>query len=269
MLDITIGQYYPGKSVLHQADPRTKLIAVIVYIVVLFSFGSGWGIIPSMLFLFMGYALAKIPVKLVFKSIKPMLPIIIFTAVLNLFFVEGTPIFSLGFISISEEGVIFAIRMVLRFICLIAATSLLTYTTTPIALTDAIEMLLGPLKKIHVPVHELAMMMTIALRFIPLLVDETNKIMNAQKARGADLETGGIIQRSKAMIPILVPLFVSAFRRAEELAMAMECRCYHGDEGRTRMKVLKMTSADLFVWMGMALFIAVTYFVSTLSITVF
>lgn len=269
MLDITIGQYYPGKSILHQADPRTKLLAVIVYIVVLFSFGGGLGVIPSILFLVLGYGLAKIPLSMVFRSLKPMLPVILFTAILNLFFVEGTPLVTLGFLSISREGVIYAIRMVLRFICLIAATSLLTYTTTPIALTDAIEILLGPLKKIKVPVHELAMMMTIALRFIPLLVDETNKIMNAQKARGADMESGNIIQRAKAMIPILVPLFVSAFRRAEELAMAMECRCYHGDEGRTRMKVLKMGSADISIWVALIVFCVIAYFANGFGVMLF
>lgn len=266
MLDITIGQYYPGNSMLYRTDPRTKLIVVIVYIIVLFVWGSGWGVIPCIVFLFLGYAFAKIPVKLVFKSLKPMLPIIIFTAILNIFFVEGDPIFTLGFISISMEGIVYAIRMVLRFACLIAATSLLTYTTTPIALTDAIEILLGPLKKIKVPVHELAMMMTIALRFIPLLVDETNKIMNAQKARGADMESGNIIQRAKATIPILIPLFVSAFRRAEELAMAMECRCYHGDEGRTRMKVLRMGKADAIMWIWMAVFCALAYFANTIPL---
>ncbi|MBQ7875470.1 MAG: energy-coupling factor transporter transmembrane protein EcfT [Oscillospiraceae bacterium] len=242
--DITFGQYFPGDSVIHKLDPRMKLILVIAYIIMLF---VADGLLPllvgaGMVVLF--YALSKLPWKLIIKCIKPILPIVIFTAVLNIFFVEGDPIFEWGFISISGKGVLTAVLMCIRIICLIAGSSLLTYTTTPIALTDGLERLMKPLQKIKVPVHELSMMMTIALRFIPTLIDETQKIMSAQKARGADMESGNIIQRAKALIPILIPLFVSAFRRADELALAMECRCYHGGEGRTRMKQLKLTAKD-------------------------
>ena len=242
--DITFGQYFPGDSVIHKLDPRMKLILVIAYIIMLF---VADGLLPllvgaGMVVLF--YALSKLPWKLIIKCIKPILPIVIFTAVLNIFFVEGDPIFEWGFISISGKCVLTAVLMCIRIICLIAGSSLLTYTTTPIALTDGLERLMKPLQKIKVPVHELSMMMTIALRFIPTLIDETQKIMSAQKARGADMESGNIIQRAKALIPILIPLFVSAFRRADELALAMECRCYHGGEGRTRMKQLKLTAKD-------------------------
>ena len=183
------------------------------------------------------------------------MPIIIFTAVLNVFFVEGEPLFEWKFISISEKGVLTAVLMCIRIICLIAGSSLLTYTTTPIELTDGLERLMKPLQKIKVPVHELSMMMTIALRFIPTLIDETQKIMAAQKARGADMESGNVIEKAKALIPILIPLFVSAFRRADELALAMECRCYHGGEGRTRMKQLKLSGKDF----GAALFVAIGF----------
>ena len=178
------------------------------------------------------------------KSIKPIIPIIIFTTVLNLFFLDGVTLFKIGFIKITYEGLKTSGFMIVRIIALIMGTSLLTYTTSPITLTDAIERLMSPLAKIHLPVHELAMMMTIALRFIPTLIEETDKIMSAQKARGADMESGNLMQRAKALTPILIPLFVSAFRRAEELALAMECRCYHGGDGRTRLKELKSTSAD-------------------------
>ena len=192
------------------------------------------------------------------------MPIIIFTAVLNVFFVEGEPLFEWKFISISEKGVLTAVLMCIRIICLIAGSSLLTYTTTPIALTDGLERLMKPLQKIKVPVHELSMMMTIALRFIPTLIDETQKIMAAQKARGADMESGNVIEKAKALIPILIPLFVSAFRRADELALAMECRCYHGGEGRTRMKQLKLSGKDfgaaLFVALGFAAIILMNMF---------
>ena len=243
--DITFGQYFPGESIIHRLDPRMKLVLIIAYIVLLFVadglfsllIGAGMGVIF--------YALSKLPWKLVIKCIKPIMPIIIFTAVLNVFFVEGEPIFEWKFISISEKGVLTAVLMCIRIICLIAGSSLLTYTTTPIALTDGLERLMKPLQKIKVPVHELSMMMTIALRFIPTLIDETQKIMAAQKARGADLESGNVIEKAKALIPILIPLFVSAFRRADELALAMECRCYHGGEGRTRLKQLKITGTDI------------------------
>ena len=242
--DITFGQYFPGDSIIHRLDPRMKLILIVAYIVLLFVADGLFSLLIGVGLGIMFYALSKLPWKLVIKCIKPILPIIIFTAVLNVFFVEGDPIFEFWFISISGKGVLTAVLMCTRVICLIAGSSLLTYTTTPIALTDGLERLLKPLEKIKVPVHELSMMMTIALRFIPTLIDETQKIIAAQKARGADMESGNIIQRAKALIPILIPLFISAFRRADELALAMECRCYHGGEGRTRMKQLKLTAKD-------------------------
>ena len=245
--DITIGQHFPGNSVLHRCDPRLKIVATIAYIVVLFVASNPLGIALALALLAALYRMAKIPLRLILKSLKPIVPIILFTAVLNLFFLtgEGEPLFHWWVFTVYAEGVRYAVLMAVRVIALIAGTSLLTYTTSPIVLTDAIESLLRPLGKMHFPVHELAMMMTIALRFIPTLIDETEKIMNAQKARGAMLDTGKFTDRVKAMIPILIPLFISAFRRADELALAMECRCYHGGEGRTRLKVLKFTREDL------------------------
>lgn len=242
--DITIGQYFPGSSVLHQLDPRMKIIMTMCYITALFLTNNMAGLLLCAAVGLAGYLISGIPLVLVKNSLKPVVPIILFTAVLNMIFVEGTPIFELWVIRVTREGVLLAVLMVVRIICLIAGTSLLTYTTSPIALTDGIERLLSPLKKMRVPVHELAMMMTIALRFIPTLIEETDKIMSAQKARGADMESGGLIDRAKALIPILIPLFVSSFRRADELALAMECRCYHGDEGRTRMKQLQYAARD-------------------------
>lgn len=244
--DITIGQHFPGSSILHRCDPRLKLVGTIAYIVVLFVAANPVGIALSIALLALLYSVAKIPFKMILKSLKPIVPVIIFTAVLNLFFLTGeTPLFHWWIFTIYPEGVRYAILMAVRVMALIAGTSLLTYTTSPIVLTDAIENLLRPLGRLHFPVHELAMMMTIALRFIPTLIDETEKIMNAQKARGAMLDTGSFMQRVKALVPILIPLFLSAFRRADELAMAMECRCYHGGEGRTRLKVLKFGREDV------------------------
>ena len=244
--DITIGQHFPGNSILHRCDPRLKLVGTIAYIVVLFVAANPVGIALSIALLALLYSVAKIPFKMILKSLKPIVPVIIFTAVLNLFFLTGeTPLFQWWIFTIYPEGVRYAILMAVRVMALIAGTSLLTYTTSPIVLTDAIENLLRPLGKLHFPVHELAMMMTIALRFIPTLIDETEKIMNAQKARGAMLDTGSFMQRVKALVPILIPLFLSAFRRADELAMAMECRCYHGGEGRTRLKVLQFGKEDV------------------------
>lgn len=252
--DITIGQYFPGNSVIHRLDSRVKLVLDILYLVILFTAQSYTGLLLGMLFMVMCYMLARIKLVMILKSVKPILPLMIFTGILNLFFVKGeTPLFKWEFIEIYPEGVNTALFMLIRVITLIVGMSLLTYTTSPIMLTDAIERLLSPLKKIHVPVHELSMMMTIALRFIPTLVEETDKIMSAQKARGADFETGNLIQRAKALLPLLVPLFVSAFRRADELAVAMECRCYHGGEGRTALRVLHMHSAD---WVALLLFAA-------------
>ena len=251
--DITIGQYFPGKSFIHRLDPRVKIILTMVYIVMLFLVQGVAGFILSLGLLLAVYLIAHIPLKMIFKGLKPVLPLILFTSVLNIFFVSGHVLWQWWVFTISWEGIRLALFMSIRILALIAGSSLLTYTTSPIALTDGIERLLGPLKHLHFPVHELAMMMTIALRFIPTLLEETNKIMSAQKARGADMESGGLIQRAKALIPILVPLFVSAIRRAEELALAMECRCYHGGEGRTRMRQLHMGGRD---WVAMGVMAA-------------
>ncbi len=255
--DITIGQYFPGKSPIHRMDSRMKIVLTLVFIVMLFVADSMWGLLVGIGFTAFTYAVSKIPAKMILKSLKPIVPIIIFTAILNLFFIRtGNVLLHAGFVKITDNGVNTAVFMIVRIICLIVGTSLLTYTTSPIDLTDAIERLLSPLKKIKVPVHELAMMMTIALRFIPTLIEETDKIMSAQKARGADMETGSLVQRAKALIPVLIPLFVSSFRRAEELALAMECRCYHGGEGRTRMKQLKTSAVDYLALAVTAAFFA-------------
>ena len=244
--DITLGQFFPGNSVIHRLDPRTKLIVLIVYIVALF-LAQSW-ISYGLLFLFLAVAIkvSTIPLKTIVRGLKPLVMILIFTGVLNLFFTkEGPTLVSFWGLSITLGGVQRALLMMARILMLITCTFLLTYTTSPIALTDGLESLMGPLKKIKVPVHELSMMMCIALRFIPTLIEETDKIMNAQKARGADFENGSLMDRAKALIPILVPLFVSAFRRADELATAMECRCYQGGEGRTKMKLLRYHRNDL------------------------
>ena len=244
--DITLGQYFPGKSPVHLLDPRCKLIMLVIYIVALFT-ASGpvsYGLLLA--FLLITVKISTIPPKSILKGMKPLIMILVFTGVLNLFFTtgEGKPLVDFWIITIYKEGLVRAVFMVLRILMLISCTFLLTYTTSPIALTDGLEALMNPLKKIKVPVHELAMMMCIALRFIPTLIEETDKIMNAQKARGADFESGSIMDRAKALIPILVPLFISAFRRADELATAMECRCYQGGEGRTKMKLLRYTLWD-------------------------
>ena len=254
--DITIGQFFPGNSFVHKMDPRMKIIATLLYIIMLFVAKHPLSLIVGIALLVLLYRVANIPLKMVTKSLKPVIPVILFTSILNIFFVTGEVLVKFFFISITKEGLILAILMSLRIVCLIAGSSLLTYTTSPIELTDAIERLLNPLKKLKVPVHELSMMMTIALRFIPTLIEETDKIINAQKARGADMESGGMMQRAKALIPILIPLFVSSFRRADELAMAMECRCYRGGDGRTRMKQLKYSSRDWVALVVMLLGIA-------------
>lgn len=244
--DITIGQYFPGKSVVHKLDPRFKIIITGIFIAMLFSADSFIAMAVGIVFLIVSFLLSKIPLKLMLKSIKPIVPIIIFTSVLNIFFLDGVVLFKIGFLKVTQEGLRTSAFMIVRIIALIMGSSLLTYTTSPITLTDAIERLLSPLKKIKLPVHELAMMMTIALRFIPTLIEETDKIMSAQKARGADMESGSLLQRAKALTPILIPLFVSAFRRAEELAVAMECRCYQGGDGRTRLRQLHSSGGDYF-----------------------
>ncbi len=244
--DITIGQYFPGKSVIHKMDSRVKLLLDLVYLVMLFVAQSFTGVILGLLFMVICYIVSGIKLKMIIKSIKPILPLMIFTAILNMLFIGGEePLFQWWIISIYPEGIRTACFMLLRIISLIVGMSLLTYTTSPIMLTDAIERLLSPLKKVRFPVHELSMMMTIALRFIPTLIEETDKIMSAQKARGAEIDSGGVIKRAKSLVPILIPLFVSAFKRANELATAMECRCYKGGEGRTRMRQLKIAPRDI------------------------
>ncbi|NBH76865.1 energy-coupling factor transporter transmembrane protein EcfT [Clostridiaceae bacterium] len=242
--DVTIGQFFPGKSPIHRMDPRVKIVLVMALIVALFLADGVVSYALMIGFLLAVIRISKIPARMVVKGLKPILFIISFTAVLNLFYTPGDYIWQFGFLHISKQGIFVAVKMVLRIMLLIIGTSMLTYTTSPIQLTDGLERLLSPLKKLHAPVHELSMMMSIALRFIPTLIEETEKIISAQKARGADFESGNLIQRAKAMIPILVPLFISAFRRADELAVAMECRLYRGDVGRTRMKQLKVSGVD-------------------------
>ena len=257
--DITLGQYFPGKSVVHCLDPRTKLILLVMYIIALFTAASWVSYAVTFAFLALVIAMSKIPVKAIVRGMKPLVLILVFTGILNLFFTEGeTVLVSFWTVKITLEGLVRAIFMVVRILMLISATFLLTYTTSPISLTDGLEALLGPLKKIRVPVHELSMMMCIALRFIPTLIEETDKIMAAQKARGADFESGKLMERVKALVPILVPLFISAFRRADELATAMECRCYQGGEGRTKMKLLRYQRWDLTAFfVGILLLVAV------------
>lgn len=248
--DITLGQYFPGNSPIHILDPRTKLIMLVVYIVALF-LAQSW-LTYGILFLFLAVIIkvSAIPVKSIVRGMKPLVMILVFTGVLNLFFTqEGKVLVDFWVITITSGGLLRAIFMISRILMLITCTFLLTYTTSPISLTDGLEALMAPLKKVKVPVHELSMMMCIALRFIPTLIEETDKIMCAQKARGADFETGSIVERAKALIPILVPLFIGAFRRADELATAMECRCYQGGEGRTKMKLLRYHRND-FVAFG-------------------
>ncbi len=255
LTDITIGQYFPGNSLLHRLDPRMKLVLTLLFIVLVFLPRNWWGILLVLLFLAVVVALSRLPVKLVWRSVKPVLVLVTFTAVLNVLYVHtGTTLFQWRFIHVTTGGLQNAAFIALRILCLITGSSMLTYTTTPTALTDAIERLLSPLRLIKVNPHELAMMMTIALRFIPTLMEETDKIMSAQKARGADMESGGLLQRIRALVPILIPLFVSSFRRAYDLAMAMECRCYQGGEGRTRMKQLHTAPRD---WVALAVYLLV------------
>ena len=254
--DITLGQYFPGQSVIHRLDPRTKLTMLVVYIVALF-LAEGW-VSYGLVFVFLAVVirLSTIPLKSILRGMKPLVMILIFTGVLNLFFTQdGEVLVKFWVLTVTSGGLSRALMMMARILMLISGTFLLTYTTSPIALTDGLEALMNPLKKVGVPVHELSMMMCIALRFIPTLIEETDKIMSAQKARGADFESGSLTDRAKALIPILVPLFISAFRRADELATAMECRCYHGGEGRTALRVLRYKAAD---WLVLAAFLALT-----------
>ena len=255
--DITLGQFFPGNTIVHRLDPRTKILAVVLYIVALFSANSVLTYAVVMVALTVSILVSKVPFRSLTKGLKPIVIIVIFTAVMNLFFTKGTPVCDVWLLRhITWEGLIAAVKMLLRIVMLIMGTFLLTYTTSPIALTDGLESLLGFLKKIKAPIHELSMMMSIALRFIPTLIEETDKIMSAQKARGADFESGNIFRRAKALVPILVPLFISAFRRADELATAMECRCYHGGEGRTALHVLRYRASDWLVIIGFILLAA-------------
>ena len=243
--DITIGQYFPGESIIHRLDPRFKIVITFIYILMLFTGSNIVCLAVGAVYTIMAILISKIPFKMFVKSIKPIFPFLILTAVMNIVFVgSGDIVFEWKFLKITQDGINTSIFMIVRIVLLIAGSSLLTYTTSPITLTDAIERLLSPLKKIKVPVHELAMMMSIALRFIPTLIEETDKIMSAQKARGAEIDTGSFTTRAKNMVSILVPLFISSFRRADELATAMECRCYHGGEGRTRLRQMKSASRD-------------------------
>jgi len=254
--DITLGQYFPGASVIHKLDPRMKIILAIIYITAIFLSSQMYTLIMIFTVNIIVIFLSDIPFIIILKAFKPLLFMIIFMIVINIFMMGGeTLLFSLGFIKIYSDGIVYAVFILIRIISLISATSvLITYTTSPTMLTEAIEQLLSPLKKIKVPVHEFAMMMTIALRFIPTLIDETEKIINAQKARGADFYSRNILKRAKALVPILIPLIISAFRRADELATAMECRCYRGGEGRTKMKKLKYSAKD-FAAFGLAVIV--------------
>lgn len=256
--DITLGQYFPGNSAIHRLDPRTKLIGMIAYIVIVFVISKTPVFILPLLFALMCVLIAKIPLSYVVRSLKPIRFLIIFMFIINLFMVRtGNVIISFWIINITDEAIKQSVYITLRLVLLLAGTSIMTLTTTPIALTDGLEMLLAPLSKLHFPAHELAMMMTIALRFVPTLLEETDKIIKAQTARGADFESGNLIKRAKAMIPILIPLFISAFRRADDLAVAMECRCYRGGENRTRLRELKMKKGDVFGWLALLILISI------------
>ena len=265
LADITIGQFFPGNSLLHRLDPRVKLMLTLAFIVLVFVPRNWLGLLLAVLFLLMCVVCSRLPARLILKSLKPILPIVILTSVINIFYISGDPLWDWWIFHISKQGVTTAAFIAIRLLCLIAGSSLLTYTTSPTTLTDALERLLRPLTYLRVNVHELAMMMTIALRFIPTLIEETEQIMSAQKARGADLESGGLMQRVRALIPILIPLFISSFRRAIDLATAMECRCYHGGEGRTRMKQLHMQVRD---WLSIAVTAAVTAGIVVLNIVI-
>ena len=255
--DITLGQYYPAESVIHRLDPRVKLFATLIFIISLFTFRGPVAFVLATLFLIWIIKKSKVPFMFMVKGLKTIVVLLLITAVINLFMTAGTVVVSFWIFKITEEGIRTAVLMMIRLVYLIVGTSVMTLTTTPNQLTDGLEKALKPLNRIHVPVHEIAMMMSIALRFIPILTEETDKIMKAQMARGADFETGGIIKKAKNMIPLLVPLFVSAFRRANDLAMAMEARCYHGGEGRTKMKPLKYSREDRNAYVILLLYFAV------------
>ena len=254
--DITLGQYYPADSVLHRLDPRTKLVGTVTFIISIFLFNTVPGYALATVFLGSMIAISKVPVKFMFRGLKAIFIILIFTAVFNILLTPGEILWKFGILRVTKEGLILAGKMALRLTYLVIGSSIMTLTTTPNQLTDGLEKLLRPLNKIRVPVHEIAMMMSIALRFIPILLEETDKIMKAQMARGADFESGNLIQKAKNMIPLLVPLFISAFRRANDLAMAMESRCYHGGDDRTQMKPLKYTGKDRVAYLILAIFFA-------------
>ena len=265
--DITLGQYFPGQSVIHRLDPRTKLTMLVVYIVALF-LAEGW-VSYGLVFVFLAVVirLSTIPLKSILRGMKPLVMILIFTGVLNLFFTQdGEVLVKFWVLTVTSGGLSRALMMMARILMLISGTFLLTYTTSPIALTDGLEALMNPLKKVGVPVHELSMMMCIALRFIPTLIEETDKIMSAQKARGADFESGSLTDRARALIPILVPLFISAFRRADELATAMECRCYQGGEGRTKMKQLHYHREDFLSYCAGAVLLVTVIVLKTFAL---
>ena len=264
--DITLGQYFPGNSVIHRLDPRAKLIGLIAYIVALFL--AEWIVTYAILLavLVAILALSHVKPKALLRGMKPVVFLLIFTGVLNMLYTPGRTLVSFWIFTITYEGVLHAFFMILRILMLISCTFLLTYTTSPLALTDGLEGLLSPLKKIKVPVHELAMMMSIALRFIPTLIEETDKIMSAQRARGADFDSGNLFQKAKALVPLLVPLFISAFRRADELATAMECRCYQGGEGRTKMKLLRYGRNDFRAYGAMGLLVALVLLLAGLGL---
>lgn len=255
--DITLGQYYPAKSILHRLDPRTKFVGTMAFIVSVFVFNTFPGYAVATAFLAVMIALSKVPVKFMFKGLKAIFVILMVTVVFNVFLTPGEIIWKWGFLKITKEGISLAIRMAIRLSYLVIGSSVMTLTTTPNQLTDGLERLLRPLNKIHVPVHEISMMMSIALRFIPILLEETDKIMKAQIARGADFESGNLIQKVKSMVPLLVPLFISAFRRANDLAMAMEARCYHGGDHRTQMKPLKYEARDRVAYLVLAGYLAI------------
>lgn len=255
MSDITIGQYFPAKSLIHKLDPRLKIVLTIYFIILTFSSFNFVALGLVIAITVFSMLLSKVPMRTYFKALKPIIFIVCFTSIFNLFYGTGEPIIQIGFISITKGAIFNSILIALRIITLILISSILTFSTSPTQLTDAIERLLKPLSKLKVPVHEFAMMMTIALRFVPTLLEETDKIMSAQKARGADMESGGLMQRVKALIPILIPLFVSAFRRAYDLATAMESRCYTGGVGRTKMKILTIKKCDIITMLVCSLFL--------------
>ena len=255
--DITIGQYYPADSLIHKLDPRTKLLGTLMFIVSVFVFHTFWGYLVATLFLGSVILISKVPVKFIFKGLKAIFVLLLFTIVFNIILTPGEVLWRWGFLKVTKEGLVLAGRMAIRLIYLVIGSSIMTLTATPNQLTAGLERQLRPLNKVHVPVHEIAMMMSIALRFIPILLEETDKIMKAQIARGADFENGNLIQKAKNMVPLLVPLFISAFRRANDLAMAMEARCYHGGDDRTQMKPLQYAGRDYAAYGILVVYLAI------------